>query len=256
MIGFARTDRSALGQWWWTVDRWTLAAVIALMFIGAILVLAASPAVAVRIGLDSFYLVRHHYMMLPLAAITLIGVSVLSPRQVRRTGVVLFGFFLVLTLLTLFSGVEIKGATRWINVGPLSMQPSEFLKPCFAIFTAWMFALQKSEQRIPGNLIAIGAYLVTVAIVIKQPDLGMTVVLDRDLGGAVLRRRPADLLGRVAGRLRRRRPGRRLLAAAARDRARRSVHRSCFRRQLSDRTVRWRPSAMAASPGVDPAAAR
>src|SRR5215475_1314142 len=177
MIGFARTDRSALGQWWWTVDRWTLAAIIALMFIGAILVLAASPAVAVRIGLDSFYLVRHHYMMLPLAAITLIGVSVLSPRQVRRVGVVLFGFFLVLTLLTLFSGVEIKGATRWINVGPLSLQPSEFLKPCFAIFTAWMFALQKSEQRIPGNLIAIGAYLVTVAIVIKQPDLGMTVVL-------------------------------------------------------------------------------
>jgi cell division protein FtsW len=177
MIGFARTDRSALGQWWWTVDRWTLAAIIALMFIGAILVLAASPAVATRIGLDSFYLVRHHYMMLPLAAITLIGVSVLSPRQVRRLGVCLFGFFLLLTLLTLFSGVEIKGATRWINVGPLSLQPSEFLKPCFAIFTAWMFALQKSEQRVPGNLIAIGAYLVTVGMVIKQPDLGMTVVL-------------------------------------------------------------------------------
>ncbi|HVY98925.1 MAG TPA: putative peptidoglycan glycosyltransferase FtsW [Dongiaceae bacterium] len=177
MIGFARTDRSALGQWWWTVDRWTLAAIIALMFIGAILVLAASPAVATRIGLDSFYLVRHHYMMLPLAAATLIGVSVLSPRQVRRLGVCLFGFFLLLTLLTLFSGVEIKGATRWINVGPISLQPSEFLKPCFAIFTAWMFALQKSEQRVPGNLIAIGAYLATVAIVIKQPDLGMTVVL-------------------------------------------------------------------------------
>jgi cell division protein FtsW len=178
MIGFARTDRSALGQWWWTVDRWTLAAVIALMFIGAILVLAASPAVATRIGLDSFYLVRHHYMMLPLAAFTLIAVSVLTPRQVRRVGVVLFFFFLALTALTLFSGVEIKGATRWINVGPLSLQPSEFLKPCFAIFTAWMFALQKSEgQRIPGNLISVGAYLLTVALLIKQPDLGMTVVI-------------------------------------------------------------------------------
>ena len=183
MIGFARTDRSALGQWWWTVDRWTLAAFIALMFIGAIMVLAASPAVAVRIGLDSFYLVRHYYMMLPLAAATLIGVSVLTPRQVRRLGVVLFFFFLALTALTLFSGVEIKGATRWINVGPLSLQPSEFLKPSFAIFTAWMFALQRSEytsgpgQRIPGNLISIGTFLVTVALLIKQPDLGMTVVI-------------------------------------------------------------------------------
>ena len=180
MRGFARTDRSALGQWWWTVDRWTLAAVIALMFVGAILVLAASPAVAVRIGLDSFYLVRHHYMMLPLAALTLIGVSVLTPRQVRRLGVILFVFFLALTALTLFSGVEIKGATRWINLGPLSLQPSEFLKPCFAIFTAWMFSLQRTEvpgQRIPGNLISIGAYLGTVALLIKQPDLGMTVVI-------------------------------------------------------------------------------
>jgi cell division protein FtsW len=180
MIGFARTDRSALGQWWWTVDRWTLAAVIALMFVGAILVLAASPAVATRIGLDSFYLVRHHYMMLPAAAAVLIAVSVLTPRQVRRLGVVLFFFFLALTVMTLDSGMEIKGATRWISVGPLSMQPSEFLKPCFAIFTAWMFALQRTEtpgQRIPGNIISIVAYLVTVAILIKQPDLGMTVVI-------------------------------------------------------------------------------
>jgi cell division protein FtsW len=177
MIAFARTNRSALSQWWWTVDRWTLAAVIALMFVGAILVLAASPAVAVRIGLDSFYLVRHYYMMLPLAGATLVSVSVLSPRQVRRLGVILFFFFLALTALTLVSGTEIKGATRWIHVGPLSLQPSEFLKPCFAIFTAWMFALQKSEQRVPGNLIAIISFLVTVGLVIKQPDLGMTVVL-------------------------------------------------------------------------------
>ena len=90
-----------LGQWWWTVNRWTLAAVIALMFVGAILVLAASPAVATRIGLDSFYLVRHHYMMLPAAAAVLIAVSVLTPRQVRRLGVVLFFFFLALTAMTL-----------------------------------------------------------------------------------------------------------------------------------------------------------
>src|ERR1044071_295357 len=173
MIGFARTDRSALGQWWWTVYRWTLAAVIALMFVGAILVLAASPAVATRIGLDSFYLVRHHYMMLPATAAVLIAVSVLTPRQVRRVGVVLFLFFLALTAMTLGSGMEIKGATRWIDVGPVSLQPSEFLKPCFAIFTAWMFALQRAEvpgQRIPGNLISIAMFGITVLLLIKQPD--------------------------------------------------------------------------------------
>ena len=177
MIGFARTDRSALGQWWWTVDRWTLAAIIALMFVGAILVLAASPAVATRIGLDSFYLVRHHYMMLPVAAGVLISVSVLTPRQVRRVGVVLFLFFLALTAMTLGSGMEIKGATRWIDVGPVSLQPSEFLKPCFAVVAGWMFAAEHGQHRIPGNAISILLFLLVVGLLLLQPDLGMTMVV-------------------------------------------------------------------------------
>ncbi len=177
MSTFSRTDRSQLGQWWWTVDRWSLAAILALIFIGAILVLAASPAVAVRIGLDSFYLVRHHYFMLPFAIAVIIGVSVLSPKQVRRLGVIGFFVFLVLTSMTLFKGQEIKGATRWITFGPLTLQPSEFLKPTFAIFAAWMFSLQHSGQRIPGNIIAIAAYVLVVVLLMKQPDLGMTSVV-------------------------------------------------------------------------------
>lgn len=177
MRGFARTDRSMVSQWWWTVDRWMLAAVIALAFSGAILVLAASPAVATRIGMDSFALVRRHYTFLPLALATVVFVSMLSAKQVRRLGVVLFLIFFGLTALTLFAGVEIKGATRWISLGPLSLQPSEFLKPCFAIFAAWMFSLQKTSPSIPGNIIAIAAYLATIALLLKQPDLGMTAVV-------------------------------------------------------------------------------
>jgi cell division protein FtsW len=79
--------------------------------------------------------------------------------------------------MTLFTGVEIKGATRWISVGPLSLQPSEFLKPCFAIFAAWMFSLQKTAPGIPGNAIAIVAFAAVIALLLKQPDLGMTAVV-------------------------------------------------------------------------------
>ena len=177
MRGFARTDRSMVAQWWWTVDRWMLAAIIALAFIGAILVLAASPAVATRIGMDSFALVRRHYAMLPLALGTVVFVSMLSAKQVRRLGVILFFVFFALTAMTLFIGAEIKGATRWIALGPLSLQPSEFLKPCFAIFAAWMFSLQKTSPCIPGNIIAILSYLAVVLLLLKQPDLGMTAVV-------------------------------------------------------------------------------
>ena len=200
MTNFTRADRSVVGLWWWTVDRWTLATVGALMFMGAILVLAASPAVATRIGLDSFHMVRQHYVMLPAAFALVIGVSMLSPKQVRRLGVLLFLLFLGLTTLTLFYGSEIKGATRWISVGPFSLQPSEFLKPTFAIFAAWMFSLKMSEQRVPGNLIAIAVFGLVVVRAAEAARPRHDRGHHRHLVRAVLRRRAALHLGRSCSR--------------------------------------------------------
>jgi len=177
MNAFARNDTSILGRWWWTVDLWTLAALATLMFLGAILVLAASPAVATRIGLDSFYLVRHHFAMLPLAAAIVFGVSLMSPRNIRRLAAVGFLIALGLTAMTLVTGTEIKGATRWISLGGFSLQPSEFLKPTFAVVTAWMLAAQHDPRRWPGNAVAVLLFVVVVALLLRQPDLGMTVVV-------------------------------------------------------------------------------
>jgi cell division protein FtsW len=137
---FARTDRSLVGSWWWTVDRWTLAAVITLMGFGAVLMLAASPAAAQRIGLGGFQLARQQLALMPLALATMIAVSLLSPLWIRRLAVAGFLGALGLCLLTLVVGAEIKGATRWINLAGFSLQPSEFIKPFFAVVAAWMFA--------------------------------------------------------------------------------------------------------------------
>ena len=124
-MSFARTDTSVLGRWWWTVDRWTLAALIALMGFGAILVLAVSPAAASRIsGLGSFQLAQRQVLFLCLTFVTVIGVSLLQPRAVRRLAVLGLGFSFVLLTLTLVSGTEIKGATRWLSVAGWSFQPS------------------------------------------------------------------------------------------------------------------------------------
>ena len=128
MSTFARTDTSLLGRWWWTVDRWTLVSVVALMGFGAVLILAASPAAAGRIGLASFQLAQRQLMLLPLAALTVIGISLLAPRSVRRLAAVGLAASLLLCALTLFLGDEIKGATRWILLFGVSLQPSEFLK--------------------------------------------------------------------------------------------------------------------------------
>ena len=177
MTTFDRTDTSVLGRWWWTVDRLTVAAVAALIFIGIVLAFAASPAAGSRIGLDGFYLVRHHVAMLLPAVAVVFVMSLMTPRNVRRVAVITFLVLLVLTALTPVLGQEIKGARRWLSIGGMSLQPSEFLKPSFAVVAAWMFAAQNAERRIPGNAISILLFAITLALLLRQPDLGMAAVV-------------------------------------------------------------------------------
>jgi cell division protein FtsW len=115
--------------------------------------------------------------MLPLALGLMFAVSLQPPRTIRRIAVIGFAISLVLLALTFVIGVEIKGARRWINFPGLSLQPSEFVKPTFAVVAAWLFAEQKLRPRFPGNLICLALFLLVVAMLIKQPDIGMAAVV-------------------------------------------------------------------------------
>jgi cell division protein FtsW len=139
--------------------------------------LAASPPVAERIGYDGLHFVRRHLAMLPLALGLMFAVSLQPPRTIRRIAVIGFAISLVLLALTFVIGVEIKGARRWINFPGLSLQPSEFVKPTFAVVAAWLFSEQKLRPRFPGNLICLALFLLVVAMLIKQPDIGMAAVV-------------------------------------------------------------------------------
>jgi cell division protein FtsW len=177
MASFARTDTSILGQWWWTVDRWMLAAILGLLAIGAVLILAASPAVAEHIGYGAFYFVKRQFLFLIPASGLLVGVSLMSEKGVRRMGVVLFLVCLGLTALTLVVGAEVKGASRWIDLGFMSLQPVEFLKPGFIVVTAWMFSEQKRDTAFPGQRIALGLLVAIIAMLAMQPDIGQSVLI-------------------------------------------------------------------------------
>jgi len=182
-MSFARTDQSLLGRWWWTVDRWQLVAVALLMGLGAIFMLAASPAAADRIGLaDPFQLARRHIVMIPLSVAVMLAVSLLSPRAVRRVAVLGFPVFLAILMATLVMGSEIKGATRWISIAGVSIQPSEFIKPCFAVLAAWLFAAGRLQDGVPGAALAMALYGVTALCLLLQPDVGQTVILTAIFG--------------------------------------------------------------------------
>jgi len=177
MSALQRTDTSLLGRWWWTVDRWTLAAIAILLACGGVMTLAASPAVAERIDVGLFHFVKRQAVFLSLAALTIIGVSLMSPKGICRLAILTTLGALVLMLMTLVFGAEIKGASRWLSIGGLSLQPSEFVKPGIAVVAAWLFARQRMDERFPGIQMSIAVYLVTVAILLMQPDVGMTIVV-------------------------------------------------------------------------------
>lgn len=177
MSTFTRTDTSLLSRWWWTIDRWTLLAVVAIAALGAILVLAASPAVAGRIGLDNFHFVRRHFVFLPVSLLLMVGVSMLTPRGVRRLALLGFVGALLAMVLVLFVGFETKGATRWLSIGGMSLQPSEFIKPTFAVVAAWMFSAQKLDDDVPGYAISLMLFVMVVGLLLLQPDFGMAIVV-------------------------------------------------------------------------------
>src|ERR1700694_153583 len=112
----SRAQPTPFSEWWWTVDRLTLAALGAMMLGGIVLCLAASPPVAARIGLDPFHFVNRHVLFLVPAFIVLIATSLLSTRQIRRLALVVFVVSLVLVAATLWFGAEIKGARRWLII--------------------------------------------------------------------------------------------------------------------------------------------
>ena len=174
---FARIDQRPVARWWWTVDRWTLGALLLLMGFGAVMSMAASPAVAERLGYAPLYFAERQLMAVPVALAVMFAVSLLPPRTIRRVAFVGFAIAFAMVALTFVIGAEIKGARRWINLPGLSIQPSEFVKPTFAIVAAWLFAEQKEHPGFPGNLISIALFLPLVAMLVKQPDLGMAVVV-------------------------------------------------------------------------------
>jgi cell division protein FtsW len=173
----SRAQPTPFSEWWWTVDRPTLAALGALMLAGIVLCLAASPPVAARIGLDPFHFVNRQVFFLIPAAGVLIATSFLSPPDIRKVALVVFVVSLALTAATPYFGAEIKGARRWLVILGMNVQPSEFLKPAFVILIAWLFGETAKRPEMPANSIALVILVTVVALLVMQPDFGQTMLI-------------------------------------------------------------------------------
>src|SRR5580704_12196452 len=173
----SRAQPTPFSEWWWTVDRLTLAALVALMLGGIVLCLAASPPVAARIGLDPFHFVNRQVLFLIPAAAVLVCTSFLSPREIRQVSLVVFVGSLILVAATPHFGAEIKGARRWLVILGVNVQPSEFLKPAFVVLIAWLFGESGRRPDMPANTVALALLMIVVSLLVMQPDFGQTMLI-------------------------------------------------------------------------------
>lgn len=183
---FSRTDQSIFGRWWWTVDRIMLAGFVILMVCGVVLVATASPPVAERIGVGDYHFIKRHLVVLIPALAIMITMSLLSPRTVWRVASIVFAGGIFAMILVLIFGMEVKGAQRWLSLPGFSLQPSEFVKPAFAVCAAWMIARERENPGFPGNRIAVGMFAIMAVLLLLQPDFGMTAVVTCIFGAQIL----------------------------------------------------------------------
>jgi cell division protein FtsW len=172
-----RADRSVLSDWWFTVDRLMFFGLLLLMGAGLVLSLAASPPIAARFNLEPFHFVRRQAALLLPAVVIMFGASTLTPKQIRRASLIIFVVGIALMAVTMFVGPEIKGARRWLQLGFVSLQPSEFVKPAFVVLTAWLFNESQKRSDVPGLELALLLYGVFVLLLVLEPDFGQTLLV-------------------------------------------------------------------------------
>lgn len=177
---FQSSKRAELRIWWREIDRVLLFLILGLMAIGTAAVFAASPASADRLSTDEvqlpelyFYWAHLRWQIISLGV--LIAASMLSQENARRIGVLIAAGMIFCLLLVPLIGYEVNGAKRWLNFG-MRFQPSEFLKPGFAIALAWILSWRLKDPHLPVLTVVTFIMGMVAALMMMQPNLGATLL--------------------------------------------------------------------------------
>ncbi|HYD25852.1 MAG TPA: FtsW/RodA/SpoVE family cell cycle protein [Croceibacterium sp.] len=177
---FPQSRKRQLQIWWREVDRVLLFLVAVLMAIGAVSVAAGSPASARRLStghteLGDLYFFWLHLRFQFLGVLVLLGTSLLPRELVRRGAIVLSAAMVLALLLVPLVGSEVNGARRWLDLG-MRFQPSEFLKPAFAVACAWILSWRARDPQLPVIALSLAFMLLVVVLLMLQPNLGDAIL--------------------------------------------------------------------------------
>jgi cell division protein FtsW len=177
---FSRADSRQISRWFWTIDRVLLALVFLLICIGLVLVLGASEPQVQRLMrskqlmLTSLHFFNRQLLFALMGMALMIGVSFIDRKWIRRLAAIALPLLLIAVALTMIIGDSTKGAQRWISLPGFDFQPSEFLKPCLAVVTAWILAARYDDPNAPAFEVSFAVVLAAVCLLVMQPDYGQT----------------------------------------------------------------------------------
>jgi cell division protein FtsW len=171
--------RHFLRIWWSEVDRTLILLVVLLMAVGAAAVFAASPAAVPQAFEDEatspYYFFTRQIGWQSAGLLLMLAISFLERDNARRVAILMALVMFGLLMLVPFIGETKKGATRWLYIG-MSLQPSEFLKPGFAVALAWILSWRQRDPHLPVLWYATGITLAIAALLMRQPNLGETLL--------------------------------------------------------------------------------
>ena len=181
-IVYGKFDSSRIepsfSNWLHTIDRWSILCILTLFGIGLLLGLAASPPLAEKNGYLPFYYVYKQIIFGSLSLLAMFALSFVSKDSIRRFSVLFFLMTFFAVALLPFLGTDFgKGAVRWYSFGFGSLQPSEFLKPVFIVFSAWLIAESSKINGPPGNLISFLVAVIVILLLMIQPDFGQAALI-------------------------------------------------------------------------------
>lgn len=176
-----RSDMSALGRWFWEIDKLLLILVAVLISIGLIAVAAASPAASQRysgggINFDSLHYFYRQLMWIVVALPVMILVSMLPKATARRLSILGAIIFTAMLFLVPVIGQEVNGARRWLGLGFTQFQPSEFLKPLYIVSIAWLLSLKEKDASLPMVPMTAVITGIIALLLMQQPNFGETII--------------------------------------------------------------------------------
>ena len=164
-------------NWWRSIDRKIFLTVILILLIGCLISFIATPSIALKYNLESYYFVKRHLIFVPFSFFFIFFISLFSKLGIKRFFLFLFFISIILIFISFFQGIEYKGSIRWVNIFGYTLQPSEFLKISFIIICAWVLSLKKNFYNLDKTFFSFLIYLFVSGLILNQPDFSMFIII-------------------------------------------------------------------------------